>query len=606
MKRIKALSLELANQIAAGEVVERPASVIKELLENSLDAAATRIDIRVEKGGVQCIEIRDNGQGIDKDDLILAISPHATSKIASLHDLEQVMSLGFRGEALASISSVSRLTLSSRTGDAESAWQIKAQGRDPKPEFAPVALAQGTSILVEDLFFNTPARRKFLRSEKTEFIHIEDMVKKLALARFDIALSLQHNARRVLQIRPASDEASYARRVAQICGQSFVDHSLQINAEAQDFRLWGWLGLPTFSRGQTDLQYFYVNGRFIRDKVINHGIRQAFHEKIPVGRFPCYVLFLELPPDAVDVNVHPTKHEVRFHQSRLVHDFILRRLRDALEAGEENLPLIEAGDASIIQAPNPPIQQTIIADSSGVTSMTPTQSVMAEKTQNTSCAKLPTKVPPPRQFKQPTVPYMAVSKVLQAKEGMASFAPKGPLGKPLFYLPLGFILSQASSDYYLLNFGKARQYLLETQLQQALEEGAMVKQPLLVPETLSLSTNAIKTFEQQGECLAQLGFSLHIHTETSLIIRERPALMQSANIQVLLLELLGMLANPQYSRQRCLAHMAKAASTIPPSMSYDEMNSFLRQVEKLGYDNHKGMVKLLDAASLAHYMMSGA
>ena len=332
MNRINLLSQRLANQIAAGEVVERPASVVKELLENSLDSEATRLDIDIEQGGVKLIRIRDNGAGILKEDLPLALSRHATSKIRELTDLETIASLGFRGEALASISSVSRLTLQSRAQVAEDqlAWQVQAEGQEMLAEVTPVSHPHGTTVEVRDLFFNTPARRKFLRTEKTEFARIEETVKRLALSRFDVQFTVNHNQRAIHQLQAARSEFEKQRRVSLVCGPAFVESSVSVDVERAGLRLWGWVSLPTFARSQADLQYFYVNGRIIRDKLVAHAIRQAYRDVLFHGRHPAYVLYLELAPSAVDVNVHPTKHEVRFRDSRLVYDFLFSALHKTL------------------------------------------------------------------------------------------------------------------------------------------------------------------------------------------------------------------------------------------------------------------------------------
>ena len=327
---IEILPAQLANQIAAGEVVERPASVVKELVENSLDAGATSIKIDIEKGGAKRIRISDNGKGIVKDELTLALSRHATSKIKNLNDLEGINSLGFRGEALASISSVARLTLTSKPKEQESAWQACAQGRDMDVAINPAAHSDGTTIDVMDLFFNTPARRKFMRTEKTEFSHIEEVIKRIALARFDVAFTLTHNHKVVRQYRLATTDNQKAKRVAQVCGQAFIDNALQVDCQHDGLSLTGWIANPQFNRKQNDLCYSYVNGRMMRDKLINHAIRQSFHEMLPDNTFPAFVLFLTLDVRDVDVNVHPAKHEVRFHQGRYVHDFIYSVCHQAL------------------------------------------------------------------------------------------------------------------------------------------------------------------------------------------------------------------------------------------------------------------------------------
>ena len=329
--RIHRLATRLANQIAAGEVVERPASVIKEAIENSLDAGASRIDIELESGGVQLMRVRDNGQGISAEDLTLALARHATSKIDSIDDLEAVGTLGFRGEALASIASVSRLSLTSNASEQGAAGMIaQSEGRDMTVSVSPAPHPRGTTLEVRDLFYNTPARRKFLRTEKTELGHIDEVFKRQALARSDVAFSLRHNGKTLHSLNCADDQAGRERRIATVCGAAFMEQSVALAREAGRLSLHGWVGLPTFSRSQADLQYFFVNGRVIRDKLVTHAIKQAYRDVLFHGRHPAYVLFLEVDPAVVDVNVHPTKHEVRFREGREVHSFIFSTLHRAL------------------------------------------------------------------------------------------------------------------------------------------------------------------------------------------------------------------------------------------------------------------------------------
>ncbi|PHM50873.1 DNA mismatch repair endonuclease MutL [Xenorhabdus miraniensis] len=336
---IKILPPQLANQIAAGEVVERPASVVKELVENSLDAGATRIDIDIERGGAKLIRIRDNGCGISQQDLTLALARHATSKIASLDDLEAIMSMGFRGEALASISSVSRLTLTSRPENQTEAWQSYAEGRDMEVTVKPAAHPVGTTVEVLDLFYNTPARRKFLRTEKTEFGHIDEVVRRIALARLDVAINLNHNGKLVRQYRPAKDESQHERRLAAICGAAFVQQALALSWQHDSLSIKGWVADPMSATAGGDIQYCYVNGRMMRDRLINHAIRQAYQDLIQGEQQPAYVLYLEIDPHQVDVNVHPAKHEVRFHQARLVHDFIYQGVSAVLKQRSKDAEL---------------------------------------------------------------------------------------------------------------------------------------------------------------------------------------------------------------------------------------------------------------------------
>ena len=327
---IQILPARLANQIAAGEVVERPASVVKELVENSLDSGASLIEIEIEKGGHKQILVRDNGSGIPHAELALALSRHATSKISCLDDLEHIASLGFRGEALASISSVARLSLRSKTAEQSEAWQAQCEGRDMEVQLKPVAHPAGTSVDVTDLFFNTPARRKFLRAEKTEFSHIDEIIRRIALSRFDVAFSLKHNGKLLRKYPQADNQASKQRRLVSICGKEFGEQAIELNSQYQDFSLQGWLAPPDSAKPQVDCQYFYVNGRMMRDKLLNHAVRQALEGVIAPEHQLAYVLYFTLDVAQVDVNVHPAKHEVRFHQSRLVHDFIYRALSETI------------------------------------------------------------------------------------------------------------------------------------------------------------------------------------------------------------------------------------------------------------------------------------
>ncbi|MGN6479519.1 DNA mismatch repair endonuclease MutL, partial [Luteibacter sp.] len=326
---IRPLPPELINQIAAGEVIERPASVVKELVENSIEAGARRIEVDIEQGGVRLIRVRDDGGGIPRDELSLAVASHATSKIASFDDLERVASMGFRGEALASVSSVARFSLTSRHAGQDAAWRIEVDGgkyTDARPAQHP----PGTTIEVRDLFYNVPARRKFLRAERTEFAHIDDLLKSLALAREGVEIRLSHNGKPVRMLKPARDEHAALARVAEVLGPDFPGQALRVEHEAAGMRLAGWVGLPTASRSAADQQYFYVNGRLVRDRIVAHAVRQAYADVLFHGRHPVFVLFLDVDPAGVDVNVHPAKSEVRFREQRLIHDFLFRTLHEAL------------------------------------------------------------------------------------------------------------------------------------------------------------------------------------------------------------------------------------------------------------------------------------
>lgn len=339
---IQILPPQLANQIAAGEVVERPASIIKELVENSIDAGANRVDIEIEQGGCKLIRIRDNGCGIAKDELSLALTRHATSKISSLDDLDAIVSLGFRGEALASISSVSRLTLTSKSAEQSEGWQVYAEGRDMLPVIKPAPHPTGTTVEVLDIFYNTPARRRFLKTEKTEFSHIEEIIRRLALAYSHVSFNLQHNGKWVKQYRAAESEEQIEKRIATICGIGFMQKAVKLSWQHDDLVISGWIASNT---GQEPLQYFYVNGRVVKDRLLNHALKQAFLESgsslvYSTDEALSYVIYLELDPHQVDVNVHPAKHEVRFHEARLIHDFVYQAMAMALsKKNDDRLPL---------------------------------------------------------------------------------------------------------------------------------------------------------------------------------------------------------------------------------------------------------------------------
>lgn len=335
--RIKRLDNRLANQIAAGEVVERPASVVKELLENSIDAGASRIEVDIERGGTRLIRVTDNGCGVVKEDLSLALSRHATSKIFTTSDLAAIDSLGFRGEALASIGSVSRLYFTSRTKGSDFAWQAIAEGRDMQVDIQPASATFGSRIEVRDLFYNTPARQKFLRAEKTEFNHIEEIFKRHALANFETAFILKHNHKVVKRVPAGCDRKDYLKRIESICGKAFAEQTIPFECQHDGIKITGWLGGVNFHRSESDIQYVFINGRPVKDKMLNHAIRQSYQGLLPPGRMPTFVIFLNIDPAKIDVNVHPTKHEVRFDDQRMVHDLIVKSVSDALNDGSRPL-----------------------------------------------------------------------------------------------------------------------------------------------------------------------------------------------------------------------------------------------------------------------------
>ncbi|MEO6697579.1 MAG: DNA mismatch repair endonuclease MutL, partial [Gammaproteobacteria bacterium] len=496
--RIQLLPPQLVNQIAAGEVVERPAAVLKELLENSLDAGARSIEIDIEQGGMRRVRVRDDGAGIHKDDLPLALRRHATSKIRSLGDLEQVLSLGFRGEALPSISSVSRLELSSRTEADDHGWRVTgAEDELSVPE--PTAHPVGTTVEVRDLFFNVPARRHFLRTEQTEFGHIDDLVKRIALSRFEVGFTLRHNQRVVHSVRPAGN-AGQGQRVAALYGAAFMEQALPVEAAAVGLRLWGWVGLPTFSRSQADLQLFYVNGRMVRDKLVSHAIRQAYQDVLYHGRHPAYILYLELPPAQVDVNVHPAKHEVRFRQGRLVHDFLFRSLHNAL-AGV---------------SPGPAATQEI--------ALTPEPS-----------RPLDAGEPPAQRYAQQVMPlyvrehvaaYHALHGASQHDEKVASpSAPQHeapPLGYALAQLQGIYILAENARGLVLVDMHAAHERITYERMKAALEGGGITSQPLLVPITVAVSGREADIAEQSAALFEELGFEIGRAGPETLVVRRVP------------------------------------------------------------------------------------
>lgn len=599
--RIQLLTPRLANQIAAGEVVERPASVIKELLENSLDSGARRIEVDVEQGGVKLLRVRDDGSGISAEDLPLALARHATSKIRDLEDLERVMSLGFRGEALASISSVSRLTLTSRTADAAEAWQVETEGRDMEARVQPAAHPVGTSVEVRDLFFNTPARRKFLRTEKTEFDHLQEVVKRLALARFDVAFHLRHNGKGVLALHQADDPASRARRVAAVCGAAFLEQALPIEVERNGLHLWGWVGLPTFSRSQADLQYFYVNGRMVRDKLVAHAVRQAYRDVLFNGRHPTFVLFLDVDPAVVDVNVHPTKHEVRFRESRMVHDFLYGTLHRALgEVRPEDQLAAPASAAPIAQ-----VSGQAAGEFAGQNEMSLAASVSEQSQANPPAwrgAGAGYQLPRPMPVGNTAEMQGAYREFFSplAGSGEAPLPESGddtpPLGYALAQLKGIYILAENAQGLVLVDMHAAHERITYERLKTAMASEGLRGQPLLVPESLAVSQREADCAEEHAQWFARLGFELQRLGSESLAIRQTPALLKQADATRLVCDVLADLL--EYgSSDRIQAHLNELLATMAchgavranRRLTLPEMNGLLRdmeQTERSGQCNH--------------------
>ncbi|WP_265531500.1 DNA mismatch repair endonuclease MutL [Pseudomonas saponiphila] len=606
--RIELLSPRLANQIAAGEVVERPASVIKELLENSLDSGAKRIDVDVEQAGVKLLRVRDDGSGISSDDLPLALARHATSKIRDLEDLERVMSLGFRGEALASISSVARLTLTSRTRDAEQAWQVETEGRDMAPRVQPAAHPVGTSVEVRDLFFNTPARRKFLKAEKTEFDHLQEVIKRLALARFDVAFHLRHNGKSILSLHEAKDDAARARRVAAVCGSGFLEQALPIEVERNGLHLWGWVGLPTFSRSQADLQYFYVNGRAVRDKLVAHAVRQAYRDVLFNGRHPTFVLFFEVDPSAVDVNVHPTKHEVRFRDGRMVHDFLYGTLHRALgDVRPEDQLAAPAAVAGIVRPTGleagefgPQGEMRLAAN----LALEPQQSPPSLSAPGTGAGSGYQYQYTPRP--QPVLPAAEAQGVYREffaplPGASATTLPEGqedipPLGYALAQLKGIYILAENALGLVLVDMHAAHERIMYERLKVAMASEGLSGQPLLVPESIAVSQREADCAEEHAAWFQRLGFELQRLGPESLAIRQIPALLKQAEANRLVHDVLADLMEYGTS-DRIQAHLNELLGTMAchgairanRRLAVAEMNGLLRDMEnteRSGQCNH--------------------
>ncbi|UJS24531.1 DNA mismatch repair endonuclease MutL [Thiothrix winogradskyi] len=609
---IRQLPAHLINQIAAGEVVERPASVVKELLENALDAGSTRIEIDIEQGGSKRIRIRDNGSGIPHEELALALSRHATSKIASLDDLEQVRSLGFRGEALPSIASVSRLILSSRHTDAPQGWQLFGDGQEVFDAPEPVAHATGTTVDVVDLFFNIPARRKFLKTEKTEFGHIEDMVRKIALSRFDVSFELNHNQKNALRLRPAEDRSGAERRIAEICGSTFVEQSVYLDYEAAGLRLWGWVGLPTFSRSQADLQYFYVNARNVRDKLITHAVKQAYQDVMYHGRHPAFVLFLELNPQLVDVNAHPTKQEVRFREGRLVHDFLFRTLHQALadiRPGDEGTsppnPLSLTGEGEQEQpAFPPPFPSPSPVKERGSGGEVPRGDYATYQPR----LQMPVReqMAAYQQLYQPVVPLdkdVGLKPDLQP-ERRSDFSPTipphdddmPPLGYAIAQLHGIYILAQNASGLVVVDMHAAHERITYEYLKQSMAADALRSQPLLVPASLNVSRKEADYAEQHADTFHTLGFELDRMGQEKLTIRAVPSLLKESDTEALVRDVLADLITHgasnriQNAMNEILATMACHGSVrANRKLSIPEMNALLRDMERTersGQCNH--------------------
>lgn len=579
---IRLLPSQLINQIAAGEVVERPASVVKELVENALDAGADQIEITLEDGGVRLIQVVDNGGGMAPGELSLAVQRHATSKIASMADLERVLSMGFRGEALPSIASVSQFLIASRQAGAEVGQSLKIHGADVET-CVPKAMRPGTEVSVHELFYNVPARRKFLKTARTELGHVQSWLDTVALTRFDVAFTLRHNGEIQRQYLRALDSDGQQKRLQKRFGEAFSGSSLRIEAESAGLRLHGWVGLPVLARSQADQQYFYVNGRPVRDRLVAHALRHAYADVLFHGRHPIFALYLELDPTRVDVNVHPAKLEVRFRDGRLVHDFIYSQLHGALQ---ETRAGAHAGVAVR------PLPQLATSDGP-IAASRPQQSSWSMPTRHDTGDALRALYAPPNTAE--LAPSAAESAAhYQVPTAQAASGPA--LGFALAQLAGIFILAENANGLIIVDMHAAHERITYERLKTAFDGGAVAQQRLLLPITLSVSTREADAVEESAEALAQLGFDLARIGPERVSVAAVPQLLAHSDVASLCQDLLadlvleGSLSRAQQSRDVLLSSMACHGSVrAGRRLSIAEMNALLRDMEatpRSGQCNH--------------------
>ncbi|WP_077925964.1 DNA mismatch repair endonuclease MutL [Wohlfahrtiimonas larvae] len=592
MKRIQKLSPQVINQIAAGEVIERPVSVVKELVENSIDAGSTEIIVEIHEGGAKKITIRDNGNGIHEEDLLLALTSHATSKIRDSNDLVRVQSLGFRGEALASIASVAELILTTRTAESSHGFKVTGVGNDEIEKPMPAAHPFGTTIEVKDLFYNVPARKKFLRTERTEFSHIEELVKRLALVRFDIAFKLTHNDKVVFDTKACESQEDKERRIGTIFSQEFLDNSFYFTHTIEDLRgtltLHGWIAKPTFSRNQTDWQFVYVNGRMVKDRLIAHAIKQAYQDVLYGHRHPAFIVYLTMDPEGVDVNAHPAKHEVRFRESRFVHDFLFRTIHQVVAK-----PLLEmqgnqqsANTASEFIQPTPePVQQQSRLNFNPSYSANNASSTFHSSRND-----------------QPVNVYAALGldqKAEQVNPVLSTFQPQSlagendqvddaPLGYALGQLHGAYILAENQQGLVLVDMHAAHERIIYERFKRNIHENqTLVRQPLLIPKVMQMQGKHVAAVAEFQEELVQVGIVAEAFGDHEIVVREVPAALINADIDRLITAVIddfdryGSSEKIKAAVNEILSTMAcHSAIRHHRKMTLPEMNALLRDIER--------------------------
>jgi len=554
LKRIQQLTTQLANQIAAGEVVERPASVIKELLENSIDAGATRIDIDIEQGGLSSIRLQDNGCGIHRDDMPLALSRHATSKIGSLQDLEAINSLGFRGEALPSIASVSRLQLISRGEGASQGNRVEVSAEGTISDVIPAAHPVGTTVVVDDLFGNVPARRRFQRAAKTEFAHIQDVVQRISLANPALTITLKHNGRQALMLPSANSSSEQLQRIGKVFGKQFVDAASRVDKLCSTMKIYGYVAPPEVHRALADRQYVYINARTVKDRLLSHAIRQAYEGTVPEGRYASYILFIEMDPKYVDVNVHPTKHEVRFRDNRAVHDFLYAAVQRGLTSVEQELPITETASQPVLDEPT---QVNRVQEKATVYSM-PLREV--------------------RRTAESTLPFGDVAAVVDGQ----------------------FVVCTSAQGNFLIDAQRLQQTVLAERLREQLKSGVIDSRPLLVPERIKVTEQQAAIIDEQADVFAQLGFELTLGGQDIALLRSAPVVLQESDHPSLVFALLQTILSGLEPASGSIDELVKVAATTTPLPSgLRNVQTWLaRLIGDIDTDSQPAWLRQLDAASL--------